>query len=180
MRDIKLDWITAREMNNFGFDIERKNVTDINWAKIGFVKGIGNSNKLVNYSYDDKKLNTGKYNYRLRQIDINGNYLYYKLNDMVEIGVPTSYELCQNYPNPFNPVTKIDYALPFDGKVSIKVYDMLGREMKKIVDENQKAGYYTSELNGMELSSGVYFYRIIVNAVNGKNFIMTKKMIQLK
>ncbi len=180
IRDIKLNWITAREMNNFGFDIERKNVTDINWTKIGLIKGIGNSNKPVNYSFDDKKLNTGKYNYRLKQIDINGNYMYYKLVDMVEIGVPTSYELSQNYPNPFNPVTKIDYALPFDGMVSIKVYDILGREIKKIVSENQKAGYYTSELNGMELSSGVYFYRIIVNAVNGKNFIMTKKMIQLK
>ena len=97
----------------------------------------------------------------------------------MEIALPKSYNLTQNYPNPFNPVTKIDYDLPFDSKVALILYDMLGREIKNIVNENQKAGYYTVVVNAHNLSSGTYFHRFIANS-SGKNIIITKKMVLLK
>jgi hypothetical protein len=180
-RDVNLAWKTAKEQNNKGFDIERKLASEdkTKWAKIGYVDGKGNSNVEVSYSFSDKKLNAGKYSYRLKQIDYNGNYSYYALNNSVEVGVPTVYDLSQNYPNPFNPVTKIDYQLPFDSKVSIKLYDEVGREIKTLISETKQAGYYTITFNATGIASGVYFYRIVANG-NSKDFVMTKKMVILK
>ena len=101
------------------------------------------------------------------------------MSGTVEVGVPKNYELSQNYPNPFNPTTKIDFALPFDSKVHMVVYDMTGREIKTLVNDARTAGYYTVDLNASTLSSGTYFFRIIANA-NGKDFISTKKMVLVK
>jgi len=89
--------------------------------------------------------------------------------------VPVSYSLSQNYPNPFNPITKIRYVLPVTNKVELKVYDVLGREVATLVNEEQVAGYYEVELNANNLSSGIYFYRI-----KSGDFIKIKKMIILK
>lgn len=177
-RNVLLKWITENEINNSGFDIERKS-NNGNWNKIGFISGKGSSGKQTSYIFEDKSLNTGKYNYRLKQIDKNGNYEYFELKNEVEILPPTKFELGQNYPNPFNPVTKIDFQLPFDSKVSLVVYDILGREVKKVISEDMKAGYYTIEFNASELSTGVYFYRIITKAKE-KEFIETKKMLVIK
>jgi hypothetical protein len=115
----------------------------------------------------------------LKQNDYNGNFEYYLLNGAVEITVPKKFELSQNYPNPFNPVSKIDYNLPSDSKVKILIYDITGKEMKTLVNEVQTAGYYTVIFNGVNLASGLYFYRIFANA-NGKDFIMVKKMMLIK
>ncbi len=93
--------------------------------------------------------------------------------------VPSAYSVSQNYPNPFNPSTKIDYALPFDSRVSIKVYDINGREVATIVDNNQNAGAYSVSFNASGLSSGACFYRISASG-NGRNFTETKKMILVK
>jgi hypothetical protein len=150
-----------------------------NWTKIGYVKGNGTVSKPSTYTFEDKKLNVGKYQYRLKQIDVNGNYKYYTLNGTVEITPPKEYKISQNYPNPFNPTTKIDYDLPFDSKVKLLIYDITGRELKVIVNEVKTAGYYTAEFNGVNLASGIYFYRILANA-NGKDFIVTKKMALIK
>src|SRR5205085_2334454 len=76
------------------------------------------------------------------------------------VQLPSGYSISQNYPNPFNPGTKIDYTLPVSGKVSIKVYDMNGREAAVLVDKNQDAGSYTAQFDASKLSSGVYFYTI--------------------
>jgi hypothetical protein len=91
------------------------------------------------------------------------------------VGVPKTFSLNQNYPNPFNPVTKIEYALPNDAKVTIKIFDMLGREVKVLVNEVKKAGYYSVEWNGSQLSSGVYFYKM-----QAGDFNAVKKMILIK
>ncbi|MFZ4591672.1 MAG: T9SS type A sorting domain-containing protein, partial [Ignavibacteria bacterium] len=123
-----------------------------------------------------KKLPAGKYQYRLRQIDNNGNFEYHNLNGDVEVGVPTKYEMSQNYPNPFNPMTKIDFQLPNDGKVSLKIFDITGREIATLVNnEFKKADYYTVMFNGSNLSSGVYFYRITAD-----KYVATKKMVLVK
>lgn len=178
-RDVKLTWITENENNNYGFEVERKRENEL-WQKVGFVQSRGNTDGPNSYIFEDKKLNSGKYNYRLKQIDINGNYNYFELKGTVDIALPTQYELSQNYPNPFNPLTKIDYALPVDGKVRILIYDMLGREVKSLVNEHQKAGFYTIEFNGASISSGTYIYRIIVEGIDGSKYIMSKKMVLVK
>jgi beta-lactamase class A len=89
--------------------------------------------------------------------------------------LPSEYKLQQNYPNPFNPVTRIDYDLPADVNVSIKIFDVAGREIKTLVNENQEAGYYTMEFNASNLASGVYFYRIIAG-----DFLEVKRMVLIK
>ncbi|MDQ3022344.1 MAG: T9SS type A sorting domain-containing protein, partial [Bacteroidota bacterium] len=174
-RDVTLNWATASELNNAGFDVERS-VLNGSWSKVGSVTGNGTSTTPNNYSYTDRNLASGKYNYRLKQIDLNGNFTYYELTNEVNVGVPTKFDLSQNYPNPFNPSTKINYDLPFDGKVSVKIFDMAGKEVSTLVNEVKTAGYYTINFNASNLSSGVYFYRISAEA-NGQNFVSTKKMM---
>ena len=177
-RDVTLNWKTSNEVNNAGFEIERKK-SDDSWTKVGFIQGSGNSTTEKSYSYNDKKLNTGKYSYRLKQIDNNGNYEYYDLNTVMEVGVPTKYDISQNYPNPFNPVTKIDFDLPLDSRVSIVLYDITGREVKTLVNDQRTAGYYTVQMDGSALSSGTYFYRIMTKS-SAQDFVMTKKMMLVK
>lgn len=183
-RNVTLHWSTISEVNNSGFQIERYYLnstqgTNNTWSALGFVKGKNNSHSTNNYNYSDDNLQSGKYKYRLKQVDYNGNFKYYELNNIIEIGLPARINLSQNYPNPFNPVTKIDYELPFDSKVSLKMYDLLGRVIKEVVNENQKAGFYTVQFNAGNLSSGIYFYRLIANT-NGQNIILTKKMNLIK
>ncbi|MCE1165396.1 MAG: choice-of-anchor D domain-containing protein [Bacteroidetes bacterium] len=178
-RNINLTWSTSSETNNAGFDIERKSVNDNGWVKTGHVNGNGTTNNVSRYSFTDRGLNSGKYNYRLKQIDYNGNYQYFDLNGAAEVGVPDKYNISQNYPNPFNPVTKIDIDIPFDSKVSLKLYDITGREIKSMLNTDMKAGYYTQLFDASSLSSGVYFYRVAMNSAKG-NFSTSKKMMVIK
>jgi len=178
-RDVKLNWVTATETNNSGFEIQRSMQNENNWEKVGFVKGNGTKTTPTNYSFEDKNLNTGKYNYRLKQIDYNGNFEYFNLAGEVEIGVPKKFDISQNYPNPFNPTAKIDFDLPYDSKVSMKLYDISGREVMTLVNEQKSAGYYTVQMNGNNLSSGMYFYSIMAEG-NGQKYVMTKKAVLIK
>lgn len=176
-RDVILNWVTSFEVNNSGFDIER-NISGNEWTKIGFVTGNGNTNSQKSYSFSDRRLASGSYNYRLKQIDINGTFKYYELSGDVVIGVPTKFELMQNYPNPFNPVTKIDFSVPNNGKVSLVIYDALGREVSKPVNINLEAGYYSVSFDATKLSSGVYYYKLNLDGDN--RFTDTKKMLLVK
>ncbi|MBV6478439.1 MAG: hypothetical protein HGGPFJEG_01194 [Ignavibacteria bacterium] len=177
-RDVQLSWSTSSESNNRGFDIERRK-SESNWERLSFVNGNGTTASSHNYSYLDKNLEAGTYYYRLKQIDFNGNFEYFDLGNEVKIGTPEKYDLSQNYPNPFNPSTKINFDLPFDGNVSLKVFDVNGRVAAELVHEFRNAGYYTIELNAASvaggLSSGVYFYTLTT-----ENFVSTKKMLLIK
>jgi hypothetical protein len=175
---VTLNWSTSTETNNAGFDIERSAVNG-SWSKIGSVSGNGTSTTPHSYSYTDRAVASGKYNYRLKQTDFNGNFEYHNLGSEVIIGVPVKFDLAQNYPNPFNPSTKINYDLPADGKVAIRLFDMSGKEVALLVNEVKTAGYHTVDFNASNLSSGVYFYSISVEA-NGNNFTATKKMMLVK
>jgi parallel beta-helix repeat protein len=89
--------------------------------------------------------------------------------------IPKQFSLSQNYPNPFNPVTTIKYSLPRDVKVLIKVYDIIGKEVKTLVNDFQKAGYYEIRFDGTNFATGVYFYRF-----EAGEFVQTKKMVLVK
>jgi len=173
-KDVNLFWSTSTELNNSGFEIERAN-KNREWSKIGFVSGGGTTNEPRNYSYTDKNLGTGKYNYRLKQIDFNGNFEYFELAEDVIIGIPLKYNLSQNYPNPFNPVTNLEFGIPELGFVSLKIYDVIGRELVTLVNEIKEPGYYKVKFNAADLASGVYFYRMTAG-----NFTDVKKFVVLK
>jgi hypothetical protein len=173
---VELRWKTELEVNNSGFDIERKSAeTHAVWKKIGFVNGHGNTNEPKMYSYGDKNLPTGKYFYRLKQIDFNGNYEYFDLFTEVVIGKPQTFKLWQNYPNPSNPKSKIDFEIPERNNVSIKIYNILGEEVSELINEFKEPGYYTVEFDGSSLASGTYFYRILSG-----NYTEIKKIILVK
>ncbi len=173
---VTLNWVTETEINNSGFDIERKSDADSIWKKINFIQGAGNSNSSKSYKYEDRNLAMGKYKYRLKQIDYNGNFTYYNLQNEISVGIPAKFNISQNYPNPFNPSTKINFEIPKETKVSIQLYDMTGRLVGTLVNnESYQPGYYTVQFNGTELASGTYFYRIIAG-----DFIATKKMQLIK
>lgn len=186
-RNVVLAWKTLSETNNSGFDLERKSAqadeegtgkgsNEGAWIKITNISGSGTSTIENSYSYTDRNLVKGIYQYRLKQIDFNGNYTYINLNGDVNIGVPAKFELSQNYPNPFNPTTKINFSLPKDSKVTLKIFDITGREVARLLNnEFKQADYYTIDFNAFNLSSGVYFYKL-----EADNFIETKKMMLLK
>ncbi|MCE1165986.1 MAG: T9SS type A sorting domain-containing protein [Bacteroidetes bacterium] len=144
-----------------------------------FIAGSGTKSSPTNYLFTDKKLNSGKYNYRLKQKDCNGGISYFKLNGTIEVCAPLRFEVSQNYPNPFNSVSKIDFDLPVDCYVNITLYDPAGREIKTIFDGAGKQGFHTVKLEVPDLSSGLYFYRIIASSPELK-YAVTKKMILLK
>jgi hypothetical protein len=183
-RDIQLNWTTKTEVNSNKFVIEHAlvNTKDaaVTWTSIGTIQASGTSNSPKQYSYSDTKLQSGKYQYRLRMIDNDGSYKYSNVVE-TEIALPKNFELSQNYPNPFNPSTKIDYQVPVDAKVVMEVYNIAGQKVFELVNQEQSAGYYTVDFGASKLSSGVYIYRIVANdKATGNNFSSIKKMMLLK
>lgn len=177
--DVSLNWMTASEINNSGFEVERqvgsRQSAVSNWERIGYVEGKGTTTEINHYSFVDKGLTPGSYQYRIKQIDFDGSYEYYNLAETIEIELPTEFVLAQNYPNPFNPTTNIQYAIGSKQHVTLKVFDVLGNEIATLVDEYKPAGSYTINFDASKLSSGVYFYKLSVG-----NEIKTNKMILLR
>ena len=169
-----LNWSTYTESNNSGFEIQRFAI-DQNMITLGFVNGAGNSTETKSYAFEDRNLPSGIYQYRLKQIDFNGNFEYFELSEAVTIGVPEKFFLEQNYPNPFNPVTSIVYGIPEAGNVKLKVFDMSGKEINALVNETKDAGYHTAKFDASGLASGAYIYRI-----ESSGYISVKKMVYLK
>ena len=169
---IRLDWSTATEINNYGFEVERKSSN--NWQKIGFVQGHGNSNSPKQYSFTDNKLIGGsKFQYRLKQIDNDGQFEY---SNIIEVKViPKEYLLSQNYPNPFNSSSIIKYSIPKSSQVSLKIFNTLGEKLETLVNEERPVGTYEVNWNAGNLPSGVYFY-----SLQAGDFVQTRKMILLK
>ena len=173
-KQVMLNWTTKTEVDNYGFEIQRRTLGDIEWTSVGFVAGNGNSNSPKFYSFTDKNpVNGNRFNYRLKQIDTDGKY---EFSNVIEADiVPGGYFLNQNYPNPFNPATKITYQISKESKVVIRVYDMLGAEVVSLVDETKEPGNYEVNFNGVNLPSGTYIYRMTAG-----NFVEVKKMILMK
>jgi hypothetical protein len=175
--NVNLNWITATEINNQGFEIQRRSGTS-DFENIGFVPGFGTTSEVKVYNFTDYEAHTGEYTYRLKQIDFEGSFEY-SVEVEVMVGLPLEFSLNQNYPNPFNPSTVISYQLPVSSDVVLKVYDVLGNEVATLVDEYKPEGSYEVEFNpaagNRKLVSGIYFYQLKV-----ENYIETKKMILLK
>ncbi len=176
---VLLNWTTATEVNNYGFEIQRStNLRGLpnlkGFATIGFVNGHGNSNSPKDYSFVDSNPLSGNVCYRLKQIDNDGKFKY---SDNIELknNLSKEYVLEQNYPNPFNPTTVISYSIPKASYVSVKVFDVLGNTISTLVDKNQEIGSYKVNFNATKLSNGVYFYKISAN-----DFSSVKKMILIK
>jgi hypothetical protein len=183
---VKLNWKTETEVNNYGFEIHRTTsplpspyqgeggVAGRGWEKIGFVNGNGNSNSPKSYSFTDTDVLSGKYSYRLKQIDNDGQFEYSKTIE-VDLGAPSKFELAQNFPNPFNPETSISFTLPVAGSVKLTVYNLLGQEVQSLVNEYKEAGTHIINFNASEFNSGVYIYKLVANGVT-----QTRKMTLIK
>ena len=131
-------------------------------------------NSGTNYIVVSTAYNTGRGNWK---DSIYGPGIITIITNVQQVGniVPTEYKLSQNYPNPFNPTTKINFAIPKQGFVNLKIYDVLGREVRTLVSEVKTPGYYIVDLNAEELSSGVYFYKL-----SAGNFTDVKRMMLIK
>ncbi len=180
--NVLLNWETATETNNKGFQVERSllvNNIDENiqpnsdWKVIKFIQGNGTSSEKHQYSFQDENLTSGKYRYRLKQIDFDGSFSYSKVAS-IEIN-PVNYILSQNYPNPFNPSTTINFTIPQSGFTQLKVFASDGSEVANVVSKNLKAGTYNVSFNAKNLASGVYFY-----SLKSGDFNSVKKMMLLK
>jgi len=170
---VTLDWSTATELNNNGFEVQRKSVAG-DFATIGFVKGAGTSTNQHNYSFTDKDLVAGNYSYRLKQIDYDGKYEYSKVIE-ADVRPLDNFTLEQNYPNPFNPSTTIGYILNEKGNIKLTLYNAIGKEIAVLVNEEQDKGYHKTILNAENLASGVYFYKLQAGSL-----VETKKMLLMK
>jgi hypothetical protein len=179
-----LEWRTETETNNYGFEAYRRYLgrkpvpaasisrsTDTSWTKVGFVPGHGTTLQPQSYSLVDAPTKAGYYEYRLKQVDLDGKSAIIGTVE-VEVGLPRAATLYQNYPNPFNPTTTIGYAIPVQSHVTLRVYDILGRVVQTLADETHNAGLYEVQLNASGFASGVYFYRLTAGS-----FVDVKKLV---
>ena len=171
--DVEVSWSTATETNNQGFDIERMSDGGV-FEQVGYVPGFGTTTEPKAYSFVDTKVGSGKYTYRLKQIDFDGSFSYSHTTE-VEIVAPSSFGLEQNYPNPFNPSTTIRFSIPVETDVRLNVYNTLGQEVAEIINSKLKEGYHEVDFDAGTLTSGIYFYRL-----EADKFVDVKKMIIIK
>ena len=187
---IALEWKTATETNNSGFEVERlqnsKNEKLQEWETISFVHGFGTTTEPKSYSFNDEYITIGTYKYRLKQIDFDGTFSYSEVIH-VEFKSANNFALEQNYPNPFNPNTKISWQLPVSGNVTLKIFNAVGEEIQTLINnEFEGTGIHSADfISNSTIPSGVYFYQLFVSASQSKdgkagNFIQTKKMILMK
>ncbi len=169
---VTLNWQTATETNNQGFYIERKDTGP--WETRGYVNGKGTTSEYQNYKFEETVNSFGSYQYRLKQVDLNGTYHY---SDVVlaEVGVPQKFYLSQNYPNPFNPTTKLQFQLPVNSDVTITLHNTLGEKVADLYSGETSAGTHEISIDGSNLSSGIYFVRM-----KAENVVKSVKITLLK
>jgi hypothetical protein len=170
---VTLNWSTATEINNMMFEIERKEHNG-KFIRIGFVNGAGTTTEEKTYSFTDHNVNSGKYVYRLKQIDFSGEYEY--SNEVeVDATAPVDFALAQNFPNPFNPSTEIAYSIADAGMVKLSIYNLLGEKIATVVNDFKAPGSYSVSFDASGFTSGTYFYHL----QSGQQ-MLTKKMTIVK
>ena len=199
--EVRLDWTTLTETNNYGFEVQKSPGAVNNYQTIpnSFVPGHGTTIQPHSYSYTDVTASSGLWLYRLKQIDLDGTVHY---TEGVQIDVPTSvdekpvptvFALDQNYPNPFNPSTVIEFAIPQETHVRLEVYNVIGQRVATLVDGVRRVGYYAVPFDATGLASGVYFYKFTAGDPSsrsagspkksgqaGQSFVETRKLMLLK
>jgi hypothetical protein len=170
---VVLNWETATEVNNQGFEIERRTESS-EYRTVGFVEGNGTISEPRSYVYTDITAENGINYYRLKQIDFNGTYEYSSEIE-VDVNGPLTFDLAQNYPNPFNPSTNIKYSVPESGNVKLSVFNTVGEEVAVLVNGFSESGFFEVSFNAYDLPSGIYLYKL-----QSANSVQTKKMMLLK
>jgi len=177
--EIVLNWKTATETNNKGFEVQRS--TDgSSYTTIGFVEGHGTSTNVHEYRFTDPtahKLSSAYY--RLRQVDFSGTFEYSQVIEIKDIA-PVDFKVSQNYPNPFNPTTTIDFSIPENSQVTISVYNLIGQKIATLFNGKISAGNHKVDFNAEDLTSGIYVYHFNALAESGSDYSITKKMTLLK
>ena len=160
--------------------------TNNKFETITQVEGRGNTSAKSYYSYQDNTVEVGQiYAYRLVDVSFNGVTTYHEIIYQ-EVKAPVKFALEQNYPNPFNPSTNIKYSLPVDANVELRIFNILGQEVKTLVNQISKAGFYTVEWDGKDnlnqkVASGIYIYSFHAKSVEGtQNFNQVMKMVLIK
>ena len=160
-RAVRLNWMTLSEVNNYGFEIQRRRAGDDSFVMCpdARIPGHGTTNVPCRYQFEDSTAPSGEVSYRLKQIDLDGSVHY---SDPASVSVhdgseAAEFSLEQNYPNPFNPTTLIGYQIPAAALVTMKIYDIFGREVTTLVNETKQPGHHTARFDGSRLASGVYF-----------------------
>jgi hypothetical protein len=177
-RNIDLRWITVTETNTKAFLVQKMKMNKVNkdneWETIAEISAKGTTSEVSNYTFVDKNVSAGSYQYRLKIIDVDGSYDFSDQVNVVMLN-PTKVSLSQNYPNPFNPETLIKFEIPQNSFVNLTVFNIIGEKVATLVNENLEAGIYEKRFNAQELSNGIYLYKL----VNG-NSTITKKMLLIK
>ncbi|MCK4559459.1 MAG: hypothetical protein KAV45_06715 [Calditrichia bacterium] len=200
---VVLSWVTESELENAYWWILRKEVSKDEYNQllngslkiedsknqfetVAQIEGRGNTSEKSFYNYEDNTVEVGKvYAYRLVDISYNGLTTYH---DVIyqEVKAPMTFALEQNFPNPFNPSTNIKYSIPVEATVELRIFNILGQEVKTLVDQITRAGFYNVEWDGIDnfnqrVASGIYIYSFIVKSVDGKQgFKQVRKMILIK
>ena len=175
---VRLQWNTKSETNNYGFQIERKKDFDA-WLNIGFVAGQGTTLSENGYTFEDKNLANGSYNYRLQQIDTDGSSTYSEAI-AATVNLVSSYMLFPNYPNPFNSTTRIQYQLPRESHVEIMVYDVLGNEIKTLLDGTEPSGLHHISWDGKNNKNGLVESGLYLCVMKSQDFMQSDKLLLIK
>lgn len=181
--NVKLDWTTVSETNNYGFYVERRPKIGTTFTTVsGLIPGAGTSLAEHHYEWTDKNVGPTTYVYRIKQMDLTSHVAY--SHEITVTGVlsvndeaaPRIFQLLQNYPNPFNPSSVIKFSVEKQEHATLRIYDMLGREVSLLFDGMAEPGhYYKFNFDGSQLGSGMYFYRIITDSHSA-----VRKMLMLK
>lgn len=180
-RQVLLQWTTESETNNLGFQVQRRSGDQQIWQPVKFIPGFGTTTEQHQYVFTDTPITAGQWFYRLKQNDADG---VSEFSDEISVllSAPKVFELAQNYPNPFNPSTTLTFQIPDNtaGRMTLMIYDMLGRQVRALVNAEAAAGYYTLTWDGRDDSgrmtgSGVYIYQL-----RAGNLSETKKMIKVQ
>ena len=190
VHDIYLFNVNSTIKGRLTYGGQSPNMVDIfaSCGDTGFVRTMTNDNGFFEFKISDKISNYTIYIEQVPQGFVNDSIVAHPGDETANLdlkaltdvkqgnaNIPQSYSLLQNYPNPFNPSTFIRYQIPKSGFVSLKIYDILGNEVKALVNETKSAGSYEVKFDGSDLSSGIYFYQLKTN-----NYTATKKLMLLK
>ena len=181
---VRLNWTTLTETNNYGFEVQKSATTPTNYQTIpnSFIPGHGTTVVPQYYTFTDVNATPGHWYYRLKQIDLDGT-VHYSDGTQIDIltgvegegTIPAAYEVSQNYPNPFNPSTTIQFGMPERGQVTLKVFNLLGQEIATLVNGEFAAGRHDVQWNASEMSSGMYIYQL-----KAGSFVETRKLTLAK